>query len=575
MPMTLDLTSPSLSNPVACFSMEIGLHPKIPTYAGGLGMLAGDLLRAAADDGTPMVGVSLLHRNGYFRQHLDEHGNQTESPEEWSPPDRLVEMPARAAVSLEGRVVTMRAWRYVIQGIRGHSVPVYLLDTSLPENDAWDRTLTDVLYGGDSRYRLCQEAVLGLGGVAMLEALGHVAPQCFHMNEGHSALLSLALLETQTRGRDAGSITMDDVQRVRRRCVFTTHTPVPSGHDHFPEELVQGVLGAKRSRLLDHLRCCVDGHLNMTYLALFFSHFINGVSMRHEEISKSMFPSYPINAITNGVHAVTWTSPPFRRLFDLHVPEWRHDNRYLRYAISIAPDKILQTHTQAKRDLLALIMERTEIVLDPKVMTLGFARRAARYKRTGLLFADLDRLRRIARDVGPLQIVLGGKAHPRDEGGKALLREIHEAAAALDDAIRIVYLENYDMTLGLPLSAGVDLWINTPQKPFEASGTSGMKAALNGVPSLSILDGWWIEGHIEGVTGWSIDDAWQTESDSAQESERLYDKLEYLIVPMYYGRPTAYAKVMRSAIALNGSFFNAQRMLDQYVQNAYLAAVES
>jgi starch phosphorylase len=367
---------------------------------------------------------------------------------------------------------------------------------------------------------------------------------------------------------------MDDVQRVRRRCVFTTHTPVPSGHDHFPEDLVQDVLGAQRGRLLDLLRCCVDGHLNMTYLALFFSHFINGVSMRHEEISKGMFPSYPINAITNGVHTVTWTSPPFRRLFDLHVPEWRHDNRYLRYVIGIAPQEILQTHAQAKRDLFALIMERTEIVLDPKVMTLGFARRAARYKRAGLLFADLDRLRRIARDVGPLQIVLGGKAHPRDEGGKALIREIHQAAASLDDAIRIVYLENYDMTLGLPLTAGVDLWINTPQKPFEASGTSGMKAALNGVPSLSILDGWWIEGHIEGVTGWSIDDAWQTESDSAQESERLYDKLEYLIVPMYYGRPTAYARVMRSAIALNGSFFNARRMLDQYVQNAYLAAME-
>lgn len=554
---------------VAYFSMEVGLDPAIPTYSGGLGVLAGDTLRSAADLGVPMVGVTLLHRKGYFHQHLDTWGNQSETPALWSPEEILEPVPARAAVAIEGRQVHVRAWRYVVRGISGHTLPVYFLDTALPENSPWDQALTDHLYGGDHHYRLCQEVVLGLGGVAMLRAAGHDTVGVYHMNEGHSALLSLALFERQMEGRDPSEVTDQDVEAVRRQCVFTTHTPVPAGHDQFAAEVVRQVLGPEGVAALEATQCCTNGTLNMTYLAVRFAHYINGVAMRHGEISNGMFPQYPIDAITNGVHAVTWTAPPFRNLYDRRIPEWRYDNLYLRYAVGIPLHEIREAHAEAKRELLSQVAKRTNRHLDAAVLTLGFARRATPYKRADLLFSDLDRLKNIARRVGPLQVIYAGKAHPRDEGGKAIIRRIFEAAAELGDDVHVVYLDNYDMALAQQLCAGVDLWLNTPLRPREASGTSGMKAALNGVPSLSVLDGWWVEGHAEGVTGWAIGNGREPSGDSSSEIASLYDKLERVILPLFYGRPDAFGGVMRSAIAVNGSFFNTQRMLTQYLRNAY------
>jgi starch phosphorylase len=339
-------------------------------------------------------------------------------------------------------------------------------------------------------------------------------------------------------------------------------------------DLVRDVLGKERAHFLATSQCCLVDTLNMTYLALFFSRYINGVSHRHEEISQNMFPNYPINSITNGVHALNWTAPPFRRVYDRHIPEWRHDNLYLRYAISIPLGEIAEAHAEAKRELLAEVERRNGLRLKPEVMTLGFARRSTAYKRGDLLFSDLERLKSIAHRAGSLQILFGGKAHPRDEGGKTVIRTIFEATRSLGDKIPVVYLEDFDMVLAKYVYAGVDLWLNTPQKPREASGTSGMKAALNGVPSLSVLDGWWIEGHVEGVTGWSIGDSWEGEIQPSAEIASLYEKLESVIIPLFYGRPQAYAEVMRSAVALNGSFFNAQRMMLQYLKNAYLATTE-
>lgn len=548
---------------VAYFSMEVGLESAIPTYSGGLGVLAGDTLRSAADLGVPMVAVTLLHRQGYFRQHLDASGNQTESPDLWDPEAILEPLAPRVAVTLEGREVQVRAWRYLVHGLSGH-VPIYFLDTALPENSHWDQTLTDFLYGGDDHYRFCQEVILGFGGVAMLKALGWEGKIIYHLNEGHSALLPLSLLERQIEGR-GGKIPQEaDVEAIRKLCVFTTHTPVPAGHDQFPWEMVQHVLGAERAALLETTQSCFDKSLNMTYLALRFAHYINGVAMRHGEISLGMFPRYPINAISNGVHAFTWTSPPFRNLYDRRIPEWRHDNFYLRYAVGIPLHEIQQAHAEAKRRLLAEVEKKTGVRLPEDVMTVGFARRATVYKRLDLLFSDPERLKLISRNVGPLQIICGGKAHPRDEGGKEMIRHIFRAAQLLGDTVRVIYLENYDIPLAQILCAGVDLWLNTPHKPLEASGTSGMKAALNGVPSLSVLDGWWIEGHVEGITGWSIE-----EGDSSSEIASLYDKLERVILPQFYGRPLGFAEVMRSAISLNGSFFNTQRMVSQYLNNAY------
>ena len=335
------------SRTVAYFSMEIALESAIPTYAGGLGVLAGDTLRSAADISVPMVAITLLHRKGYFRQKLDATGNQSELPEVWNPPDNLARIPVKASIQLEGRDLHIGVWRCLIAGISGHMVPVYLLDTALPENDPSDQSLTDSLYGGDQYYRLRQEALLGLGGLEILEALGHATIEIFHMNEGHSALLALGLLKEHMRRRNATVPSEEDIDAVRAKCVFTTHTPVPAGHDVFTLDVAERVLGNEAIKLLRASGGLRDHSINMTYLALRFSHYINGVAMHHGEVSRGMFPNFPVRAITNGVHAVTWTSPAFQELYDEHIPEWRRDNLYLRYAIGISPGEIDEAHARS------------------------------------------------------------------------------------------------------------------------------------------------------------------------------------------------------------------------------------
>ena len=555
---------------IAYFSMEIAYEPTMPTYSGGLGILAGDTIRSAADLGLPMLAVSLVHRAGFFHQHLDEHGNQREEPENWDPQARLEPIDIALEVEIEGRRIALRTWRYRMRGASGASVPVYLLDSDLSENDEGDRRLTDHLYGGDSRYRLAQEAILGIGGRMLVRALDRDGIATYHLNEGHSALLVLQLLEEHLAQQQRSEPSDEDVQLVRQHCVFTTHTPIPAGHDRFPYDLVRQVLGERRTALLGALGALDDGHLDMTHLALRGARYVNGVARRHGEVSRELFPHYPIHAITNGVHAATWTSPPFAQLFDLHVGGWRRDNTYLRYVEAIPLYEIEEAHARAKEALIEEIRQRTGAVFERGVLTLGFARRAAGYKRADLLFADIERLHDIAQRIGPIQIAYGGKAHPHDSEGREMIRRVFEARRALRSPIGMVYLENYEMALAAKLVAGVDVWLNTPTRPLEASGTSGMKAALNGVPSLSVLDGWWVEGCIEGVTGWAIggDD---TASDRSADAASLYDALER-IATTFYREQDAFARVRRSAIALNGSFFNTQRMVAQYALNAYAGA---
>ena len=558
------------SLPVAYFCMEIALDSSIPTYGGGLGVLAGDMLRSAADLEMPMVAVTLAHRKGYFKQHLDVEGMQTEEPDAWYPEKVLRPVSGAATVRVEDRDVRIRAWRFDVFGLSGFRVPVYLLDSDLPENSEFDRTLTDSLYGGDAHYRICQEVLLGIGGIAILRSVGLEDANSYHMNEGHAAFLTLALLEEQLAVRRYSVPVEADVEAVRRQCVFTTHTPVEAGHDRFPWDLVRQVLGESRTQMLRQVGFATEEQLNMTNLALHFSRYVNGVAMRHGEVSQHMFPRFPIHAITNGVHASTWASQPFQDLYDDAIPEWRRDNAYMRYAIGIPLQSIRQAHILAKSDLAHLILAATGAEFDPAVFTIGFARRAATYKRADLLFHDIERLKCLAKGPGPIQIVYAGKAHPHDNPGKALIQRVIQAAATLKNEIRIVYLENYSMDKARIITAGVDLWLNTPQRPQEASGTSGMKAALNGVPSLSVLDGWWVEGCVEGVTGWAIGNDVNVEGDnSAAESASLYDKLQFQILPLFYQRPEAYTGLMRSTISLNASFFNTNRMLQQYQSNAY------
>ncbi|MGD8999444.1 MAG: alpha-glucan family phosphorylase [Granulosicoccaceae bacterium] len=556
---------------IAYFSMEIALESAIPSYSGGLGVLAGDTLRSAADAGLAMAGITLLSHKGYFRQRLDDKGWQSEEPVNWPVDDYLIPVDAHAVVELEDRPVTVRAWRYDIQGISGHVVPVYFLDTDVEGNSEYDRTLTDHLYGGDDHYRLCQEAVLGIGGIRMLRSLGYTHIERYHMNEGHSSLLVFELMAELTRQRGDLKSTAQHIETVRRQCIFTTHTPVAAGHDRFPMSLAYRVLKQCNPFKDCAEEVCCDNELNLTYLALDASYYINGVAKKHRETSRKMFEDYHIESITNGVHAYTWACDAMRVLFDKKIPDWRKDNPSLRYAISIARNDIREAHEQAKRRLIEYINKNCNAGMDKNVMTLGFARRATQYKRPTLIFTDTDRLKKIASHCGPLQIIFAGKAHPMDIQGKELIREIFKIKDILNDDIRIAYIPDYDMETGRLMTSGVDLWLNTPLPPMEASGTSGMKAALNGVPSLSILDGWWIEGCIEGVTGWAITNSEQPtgSTQTTSEADVLYSKLENIIIPMYYHNRDAYIDVMRNAIAINGSFFNTERMISQYVTKAY------
>lgn len=552
---------------IAYFSMEIALDPATPTYSGGLGILAGDTLRAAADRELPMVAVTLLHRQGYFRQKLDQSGWQTEEPDAWPIEKFVKELPARATVRIEGRPVQIRAWQFDVHGGSG-VVPVYLLDVDLPENSEWDRRLTDQLYGGDKWCRLCQEIILGIGGVRMLRALGHNELQRFHMNEGHAALLTVELLDEHTRQAGRAQFNNEDVQAVHELCVFTTHTPVPAGHDHFPVEMVDRALGHRQDWAAYHDVICRDGELNMTYLALSLSHYVNGVAKKHGEVSQHMFARYKIDAITNGVHVATWAAPPLQKLFDQHMPGWRDDNFMLRSALNIPSEQVWEAHASCKAALLERVNKETGAGMERDVLTIGLARRATAYKRATLLFHDLERLKAITARGGKFQIICAGKAHPRDEEGKQTIQAICRARDALRSSIKVAYLVNYDWELARLMTSGVEIWLNTPLPPMEASGTSGMKAAMNGVPSLSILDGWWIEGCIEDITGWAIDHAAEGDS-SAYDANALYEKLERVVLPVYYRDRGRFVDVMRHAMALNGSFFNTQRMMLQYVLKAY------
>lgn len=550
--------------------MEIALEAGMPTYSGGLGILAGDMVRSASDLKIPMVAVSLLYRKGYFYQKLDSSGWQREEPVHWVVKDFLEEMPEKVSVTIEEHIVYLRVWKYEVIGISGFNVPVYFLDADLKENSESYRTLTDYLYGGDDHYRICQEIILGIGGVRMLRSLGYQNIERFHMNEGHSSLLTIELLDEELNKAGRNSITHADIEVVREKCVFTTHTPVSAGHDQFPMDLVMRVLGRREVYEMKDVFCCEDV-LNMTYLALNLSHYVNGVAKKHSKIARHMFANYVIESITNGVHAETWTSIPFQELFDNHIPGWRQDNASLRYALSIPRQELWDAHTKAKRQLIHYVNQETNAGLDEDTFTIGFARRAAVYKRGDLFFQDIGKLKEISSKVGPFQVIYAGKAHPKDNASKELIKRIYEVKNILKEDIEIAYLQNYDMEISKMMTSGVDLWLNTPEPPLEASGTSGMKAALNGVPSLSILDGWWIEGYIEGVTGWSIGKELQgldKASDRSKDAMSLYAKLSKKILPLY-NRNHDYVDIMRHCIAINGSFFNTHRMLRQYIVNAY------
>jgi starch phosphorylase len=546
---------------IAYFSMEIGIRSDIPTYSGGLGVLAGDSVRSCADLRISLVAVTLVSRRGYFRQQITEWGDQIEQSDDWEPSNFMRSLPDIVTVRIDGRDVRIKSWLYDHQSPTGGLVPVIFLDTDVPENDPEDKGITSFLYGGDDRYRLKQEMVLGIGGVRMLNELKFKINK-YHMNEGHSGLLTLELLKNNDMNAD----------RTKDLCIFTTHTPVEAAFDKFSYNDAKTILGEEFPQE-ELKRYAGPDRLNMTLLALNLSKYVNGVTNAHMEYSKSLFPGYHLRAITNGVHPYTWTCEPFSKLFDSYIPGWANEPELLVRVDEIPNQKIWQAHIEAKKSLIDYINENSDAHLDANILTLGLARRATAYKRASLIFSDLDRLKDINKR-GRLQLVFAGKAHPRDEAGKRLIKEIYDYRSQLQGDISVVYLENYSMELAGRLTSGVDVWLNTPLPPNEASGTSGMKAAYNGVINFSILDGWWIEGCIEGVTGWAIGpwprELMVEEEKRVREFKDLYNKLEYLVVPMFYNNRDAWTNMMKSSIGKIAYYFHSHRMMRRYATEAYL-----
>jgi starch phosphorylase len=611
---------PELRRPVAYFSAEFGLHGTLPIYSGGLGVLSGDHCKEVSDLGLPFVGVGFIYPQGYFRQRIPPDGWQEAiydtlnfdqvplHPVLDGSGNRLI-----VQVTLRGTPVHMQVWQ-----VRAGRVHIYLMDTNVWQNAPWDRDLSARLYGGDQETRIRQEMVLGLGGARVLASLG-VEPSVWHMNEGHSAFLVLERLRTLVQG---GSSFDGAVETVRHTTAFTTHTPVPAGHDAFPFHLMDEYfgrfwqeMGISREQFLGLGE--YEGRFNMTVLALRLSGRRNGVSQLHGEVSRRMWQAVwpdrpvedvPIGAITNGAHVPSWISTTLKDLFAEYVsPDWeeRHDEQELWDRLDEIPDRVLwAAHEHLKGKLLAFVDARTRArwrdgqmvasqvlasgtLLEPEALTIGFARRFATYKRATLIFRDVQRLKRILHaEHRPVQIIFAGKAHPADGGGKQLIQEVYQYAQDPEFGGRIAFLEDYDLHMARFLVQGVDVWLNNPRRPNEASGTSGMKAAMNGVANLSVLDGWWPEAYhpAEGgraANGWAFGDVhyddWETQDEI--DSQALYRLLEEQVVPLYYDRdaagvPRGWVKVMKEAMRTSIAAFSMRRMIKEYVEQLYLPAME-
>ena len=540
---------------VGYFTAEIGLWSELHTYSGGLGVLAGDHVKSAADAEIPLVGVTLLYRKGYGRQHLDKDGIQTETYRDLDPAQHLQDAGMDISLPLDGGELWAKVWRADITGVSGHVVPVYFLDTFHPKNSEKHLDLGLTLYGGDDWVRIRQEYLLGVGGLRLLDKLGHEVDG-LHLNEGHC---TFALLEMLGKGWSR--------EELAKRVLFTTHTPVPAGHDRFEWDAVEEVLGdllpSDAKQLVIDAGDPEEGRrISMSHLAVALSGPVNAVSNLNAWVASSMFADHHIAPITNGVHHITWTSPMMGKLFDEQLPGWREDPTKLAHAGKIPTEELTEARGVARKVLRELVQTSTGVRLDKNRLTIGFARRFATYKRANLVFSDLERLREIG--AGKIQFVFSGKAHPRDEGGKALIKSIFDSAKDLENEIPVAFLEDYSMATGLAMTGGVDIWLNNPIRPMEASGTSGMKAAMNGVPNCSILDGWWPEGCEHGVNGWAIGEA-DDERDDVRDAKNVLDVIENEVLPAWDEGDEKWCEIMRASIATSARFTGA-RMISDYLR---------
>ncbi|MEY3011873.1 MAG: alpha-glucan family phosphorylase [Pseudomonadota bacterium] len=542
---------------VAYISAEFGLTTRLPTYSGGLGILAGDHAKAAADLGLPLVGVSLWYHQGYGLQRIDEQGEQHLDFPRTRPEDVVESTGVELDLQLEGQTVHVRVWRYDVIGRGGQIVPIYFLDTMDDRNEPEWQDVSRMLYGGDTMNRLRQEAILGIGGYAAIRALYPEAELRAHLNEGHTAFFATELL------RASGG----DVAATRARCHFTTHTPVPAGHDVFDREDVERVLGDH----IDAETIALGGpeRLSMSVLALALSDTCNGVSELNAKVASEMFPGRQIDGLTNGVHFDTWVHPEMGAVFDAHVGGWRDDPFALEGVRDLEDAGFDADFDAARRvaksELCEFVNASTGLGFDPEILTIGFARRAAPYKRAMLIFHDIERLLSISD--GRLQLVFAGKAHPNDVRGRQLVARLVRTARSLRGRLRVAFLQNYSMWHGRMLTSGVDIWLNNPTRPMEACGTSGMKASLNGAPNFSVLDGWWAEACQHGDNGWALVEAHDDEDD-VRDAESLYRVLENEILPTYYDTPDRFRAIRKAAVA-TAPRFSARRMVLDYSGRYY------
>lgn len=537
---------------VAYFSMEIALENKIKTFAGGLGVLAGDILRSASEKKYPMLGITLLNKNGYFKQVIDARGKQVAQADK-SDYSKLKLLPHKIYLNIGKDKVLVKAWKYILKSGTGIEIPIYLLDTNWPENREKHRRLCDNLYDGDLRKKLKQAVILGRAGVKLLSKIGQGDIAKIHLNEGHGALAAVQLYLDSKKKTQA-----EKVKDIRKRLVFTTHTPIREAHDVFFAEFL---LKYQTDFPLEIKELIVNDTINFSQLAIHFSSYVNGVSLSHQKLSRQMFPKAKVQAVTNGVNSSLWTAPEFKKLFDEYAPGWEENNKLLVKAEKIPLELISKTHNEAKKRLIDFVNKTKKEKFKQDVFTITFARRFAAYKRPTMLLNDLKEIKRINKNVGKIQIIYTGKAHPQDVVGQTLISEVNKRIALLQPEMKIVFLPNYDLEVAKLLVAGSDLWLNNPVPPNEASATSGMKAAHNGIPQLSTWDGWWPEASHRKKTGWTIKEE--------GVKNNLYELLAKEIVPLYYKKPEEYLKIRRQAISLNASKFNTQRVVEEYIKKAY------
>lgn len=546
---------------IAYISMEIGIDSNIPTYSGGLGVLAGDTVRSAADLEIPMVGICLCYSIGYFYQLFNERGEQKEKEIDWSFFYEFDRVEQPITIKIEDKDVKVSAWLHKSIGRSGHILPIYLLTTDVEGNEPWIKKMTGALYDSTSRWnRIVQEMILGIGSVKLLKALGYNNIQTYHLNEGHGSFAIVELF------RELG-----DVEKVKEKVVFTTHTPVAAGHDRFYKGLVNQVFINRFPSELNKY-AYKDGQLNMTVLGMNLSRYRNGVAKKHGEISRKMFPGYDVDHITNGIHLPFWVSKPIRKMFDRKWPNWKANPRVLENAIELDDLDLFDAHIENKFNLISYQKGHSWNLLDEELITIGFARRMTYYKRPTLLFHDIDRLGKICKNN--VQIIFAGKAHPKDQIGKDLIKRIFEAGEYLYDnyGVKVVLMENYNMDLSHMLVSGVDIWLNTPNRYEEASGTSGMKACLNGVLNLSVLDGWWLEGYkMNPLAGWAIgpddSDPKASENNWDIDSNYLYEIIENEVTTLWLNHDEWVFR-QKNAISL-AAYFNTHRMVEEYARKSY------